>query len=67
MNKAKPKTKLKEKSDNLTDQLNQCAAQSKADQTDSAEIQTANEQEPIQPDEKSNFEDNPAYDALFDN
>ncbi len=55
MKKAKPKTKLKDKSENLTERLNQFAEQNEANQKDSAELRTA---EPISPTES---EENKEY------
>ncbi len=55
MNKAKPKTKVKDKSENLTERLNQFAEQNEANQKDSAELQTA---EPISPTESEENKEN---------
>jgi len=66
MSKAKSKTKVKDESDNLADELNQFAAQSEVNQKDSAQLQTTHESTADKSEEEPEAEYNAAYDSLFE-
>lgn len=65
MEKAKPKTKLKDKSENLADKLNQVAAQSEADDKALAERKATDEEAAVKA-AIEKMESNTAFDPLFE-
>lgn len=61
------KTKLKDKSENFAEKLNQVAARIKTNQEKSAKAQTTKKQTAAKTDEEQKEENDAAYDSIFEN